>query len=97
VSRELAALALVAVVHVVGMVVLLAMLRDGSSPLGGWWPGGGEPDAPDDAPPAGPGPPIGDARSSRRRLRGPAPLRRAPRRRRVHPPERVDAPARTSV
>jgi hypothetical protein len=98
VSKEVLALGLTVLVHIVGMAALVWALlldEDNRPDWRGWWPG----DEPgDDSPPAhGPGPrggdlPLPDAAPSAVRLREPGRLGEgypAPARRPAHAPERV--------
>jgi hypothetical protein len=97
VTKEVLALALTVLVHVIGMAALVwaLLLDDDNRPdWRGWWPGGDdEPPAP---PPPGPrdGLPMRDAEPSRVRMREPARLADAhvrPARRPAHAPERAPA------
>jgi hypothetical protein len=97
VTKEVLALALTVLVHVIGMAALVwaLLLDDDSRPdWRGWWPGGDD-DPP--TPPPGPrdGLPMRDAEPSKVRLRQPGRLSDAhprPARRPAREPER--APAR---
>jgi hypothetical protein len=99
VTKEVLALALTVLVHVIGMAALVwaLLLDDDNRPdWRGWWPGGDdEPSAP---PPNGPrdGLPLPDAEPSKVRMREPGRLADGhprPARRPAHAPER--APDRT--
>jgi hypothetical protein len=100
VTKEVLALALTVLVHVIGMAALVwaLLLDDENRPdWRGWWPGG------DDDPPAPPPPPtprdrgglpLPDAESSAVRLREPGRLADGhprPARRPAHAPEREPA------
>jgi hypothetical protein len=103
VTKEVVALALTVLVHVIGMAALVwaLLLDDDNRPdWRGWWPGGDdEPPAPPPPGPSGDGLPLRDAEPSAVRLREPGrladghprPARRpahAPRREPVRDPER---------
>lgn len=101
-TKEVLALALTVLVHVIGMAALVWALLlddDNRSDWRGWWPGGGDDPAP--SPPApdpkGGGLPMPDADPSAVRLREPGRLADAHKRRSrrpEHAPER--APAKRS-
>jgi hypothetical protein len=100
VTKEVLALALTVLVHVIGMAALVwaLLIDDDNRPdWRGWWPGDDdEPSAP--PPPTGPrdGLPLPDAEPSKVRMREPARLADAharPARRPAHAPERT--PERT--
>jgi hypothetical protein len=90
VTKEVLALALTVLVHVIGMAALVwALLHDDEkrSDWRDWWPRDD-----DDGPGPDPGPPLPSADPSRVRLREPGRLadaHRPPARRPEHPPERV--------
>jgi hypothetical protein len=96
--KEVLAIGLTLVVHILGLVALIWALllneEEERPDWRGWWPGG-EDDAPLDPPPSpsrGGDLPLGNAQPSAVRLREPARLgdaHRRPPRRPVHPPERV--------
>jgi hypothetical protein len=96
VTKEVLALALTILVHVIGMGALVwALLRedDGGRDWRGWWRGDGDDgDVPPPDDPRGGGLPLPDAEPSAVRLREPGRIadahRHAPRRP-SHPPERV--------
>jgi hypothetical protein len=105
VTKEVVALALTVLVHVIGMAALVWALllgEDNRPDWRGWWPGGDdEPPAPPPPGPTGDGLPLRDAESSAVRLRErgtladghPRPARRpahAPRREPARRPERLD-------
>jgi hypothetical protein len=99
VTKEVLALALTVLVHVIGMAALVwaLLLDDDDRPdWRGWWPGGDdEPPAPPPPGPRGDGLPLRDAHSSAVRLREHGKLADGhppPSRRHAHPPDR--APAR---
>jgi hypothetical protein len=106
VSPELAAILLIIVVHILGGGALIwALVHEDGLDWRSWWPdddGGGRSDDPGGPPPdGGPGGvPLPDAQPSRRRLRGPDPVRIGRRRRTrprpEHAPERAPqrAPSR---
>ena len=102
-TKEVLALALTVLVHVIGMAALVWALLlddDNRSDWRGWWPGGDDvPPAPPPPGPSGDGLPLRDAEPSSVRLRErgkladghPRPARRpahAPRREPVRDPER---------
>jgi hypothetical protein len=98
VSKEVLALALTVLVHVVGMAALVwALLHDDENrpDWRDWWPGGDDdPPAPPPDPRQGGGLPLPDAQSSAVRLREPGRLADGhprPARRPEHVPERVPA------
>jgi hypothetical protein len=100
VTKEVLALALTVLVHVIGMAALVwaLLLDDDNRPdWRGWWPGDDDqPPAP--PPPTGPrdGLPLSDAEPSKVRMREPGRLADAhsrPARRPAHAPERT--PERT--
>jgi hypothetical protein len=101
VTKEVLALALTLLVHVIGMAALVwALLADDESrpDWRGWWPGGDddEPMAPEPRSPRG-GLPLPDAQPSGVRLRDGGRLADAherPARRPEHVPERPREPAR---
>ena len=97
-TKEVLALALTVLVHVIGMAALVWALLlddDNRSDWRGWWPGGDdEPPAPPPTPRDGGGLPLPDAQPSAVRLREPGRLADAhPRhaRRPEHAPTRVPA------
>jgi hypothetical protein len=99
VTKEVLALALTLLVHVIGMAALVwALLADDESrpDWRGWWPGGDdEPEPPEPPKPRG-GLPLPDAEPSRVRLRESGRLadaRTRPSRRPEHAPERPREPA----
>jgi hypothetical protein len=103
VDKEVAALLLTVVVHVLGMGALvwaLVLDDENRSDWRGWF--GGDDDAPPEPPAPGPGPggdgvPLPDARPSTVRLRDSGRLsdaHRRPARRPQHAPERTPAPRR---
>jgi hypothetical protein len=100
VTKEVLALALTVLVHVIGMAALVwaLLIDDDNRPdWRGWWPGGDD-DEPSAPPPKGPrdGLPLPDAQPSKVRMREPGRLADAlprPARRPAHAPERT--PERT--
>ena len=97
-TKEVLALALTVLVHVIGMAALVWALLlddDNRSDWRGWWPGGDdEPPAPPPTPRDGGGLPLPDAQPSAVRLREPGRLADAhprPARRPEHAPTRVPA------
>ncbi len=99
-TKEVLALGLTVLVHVIGMAALVwaLLIDDDNRPdWRGWWPGGDD-DEPSAPPPKGPrdGLPLPDAEPSKVRMREPGRLADAlprPARRPAHAPER--APERT--
>jgi hypothetical protein len=96
VTKEVLALALTVLVHVIGMAALVwaLLLDDENRPdWRGWWPGGDdEPPAPASTPPDRGGLPLPDAQPSAVRLREPGRLADGhprPARRPEHAPERA--------
>jgi hypothetical protein len=95
VTKEVLALALTVLVHVIGMAALVwaLLLDDENRPdWRGWWPGDDEPPAPEPPGPGGDGLPLADAQPSAVRLRGHGSLSDGhprPARRPSHAPERV--------
>ena len=96
-TKEVLALALTVLVHVIGMAALVwaLLLDDENRPdWRGWWPGGDdEPPAPPPQEPRG-GLPLPDAEPSSVRLREPgrlADVHDRPARRPAHAPERTPA------
>jgi len=100
VTKEILALGITVLVHIVGLVALVWTLLldpDDRPDWRDWWPGGDDDRPPRPSPaPRGGDLPLSDAVPSAVRLREPAPLgagHARPARRPVHPPERV--PERT--
>jgi hypothetical protein len=100
VTKEVLALALTVLVHVIGMAALVwaLLIDDDNRPdWRGWWPGGDD-EPPATPPPPGPrhGLPLADAEPSKVRMREPGRLADGhprPARRPAHAPERT--PQRT--
>jgi hypothetical protein len=100
VTKEVLALALTVLVHVIGMAALVwaLLIDDDNRPdWRGWWPGGDD-EPPATPPPPGPrhGLPLADAEPSKVRMREPGRLadgHERPARRPAHAPERT--PQRT--
>jgi len=95
VTKEILAIGITLLVHVIGLVALVWALLDGDQDRPDWrdwWPGDDDvPPEPSPAPGGG-GLPLADARPSAVRLRQPARLSESygrRERRPVHPPERV--------
>jgi hypothetical protein len=97
VSKEVLALSLTVLVHVIGMGALVwaLLLDDDSRPdWRGWWPGDDDPADPGPSGPPGGDLPLPDAEPSTVRMRESGRLadrRRWPVRRPEHPPRRVPA------
>jgi hypothetical protein len=97
VEKEILALGITVLVHVVGLGALIWMLMLGEEQRPdwrSWWPGRDDerPSGPTAPEPSGGGIPLPDGAPSAVRLRQPARLRTgyaAPARRPAHPPERV--------